>query len=70
MNLYKVSSKVDTFQGMQVYDRESFILAESKSKAVIKFLDIHPNFTRRLKCKLICKRDEIIPTVEPLKEKP
>jgi hypothetical protein len=59
MNLYKVSSLSGGWK--------RYILAVSPDNAIVKYIDIEPR-TGSVVTEFICKRDQIIPTVEPTKE--
>lgn len=48
-------------------DKE-YIFSNLGSKAIIKFAEIHPLLTKITAVK-ICNREDIIPTIEPIKEK-
>lgn len=64
MNIYKVDAKGNYFA-------KRFISAPDRKSAIEKFLEIHsekPSYHDDITIELICKRDEIVPTVEPIKE--
>ncbi len=64
MNLYKVTSKE------KYVSRSEFILATSETIALCKYDELYPNRSRlgEMQTAFICKRDMIIPTVEPAEE--
>jgi len=59
--------KGSSFTDYQHSDIE-FITAKKSSEAINKFLTIHPD-CKYIKSMTICNREDIIPTVEPIKEK-
>jgi hypothetical protein len=50
------------------YSETEFIMAVKSSIAINKFLEIHPT-CQYIESMTICNREDIIPTVEPIKEK-
>lgn len=59
MNLYKVTSR----------SKELYIVAEVKAKAIEKFVNVTSEvFHSGICCEMLCRRDEIIPTVDPRRE--
>lgn len=59
MNLYRVSCSKWIVE---------YILATDRNKAMTKFIQMQKYEKDKVKCEFICKRDSIIPTVEPRKE--
>lgn len=56
------------FDGKYYYQR--FILAPDNFAAIAKYIEIYPYGDKKgqIVANSICKRDEIIPTIEPLQE--
>ena len=50
------------------FSETEFITAVKSSIAINKFLEIHP-YCKFIKSMTICNREDIIPTIEPIKEK-
>jgi hypothetical protein len=50
-----------------IYSETEFITAVKSSQAINKFLEIHPS-CEFIESMIICNREDIIPTVEPIKE--
>jgi len=65
MKLFKV--KGEEKNGYFLYDIVEYIVATTDAMATIKFCEMHP-YSVNVKTKVLCLRDEIIPTVEPKKE--
>jgi len=65
MNLYKVYSKNASFDFSN-----QFIVAEEPKKAIKKYLEITKSevYHNDIQVEFICKRDDIIPTIEQIKE--
>ena len=61
MNLYKIT-------GVDYYIKIEFIISENGAKAIGKFIEIHEDYTEKIECEFICEREDIIPTIEPIKE--
>ncbi len=64
MNLYKVTGR----SAWNAYERR-YIIASNQRTAIAKFTTtVTDYFTASIECDFMCKRDNIIPTVEPRKE--
>ena len=61
MNLYRVHDE-------GAYSEVKYILAKNKADAIKKFIDTAPNMHNGIYCKYICKRDNILTTIEPVEE--
>ena len=62
MNLYKLTST-------NVYDKEMFIIAKDKPTALVKYYELEDVWEHHhVNVYFICEREDIIPTVEPIKE--
>lgn len=64
MNLYKVVGKHT--EGTR-FPHTRFIVALDERKALKKFIELKLD-CRRIDVDFICKRDDIIPTADPIKE--
>jgi len=63
MNLYKVSDENSSYPTIK------YILAVDKPTAISKYCELVPDYRQgAIFTRLLCTRDEIIPTVEPSKE--
>jgi len=69
MRLYKVVGFFDKMTSDRKH--RMFITAVSKRRAIEKFVSfkLNKDYCNEIECDFICNRDDIIPTVEPRKEK-
>lgn len=62
MKLYKLTSS-------NFYEKTRYIVALDKAKAITKYYEIEEIYEEStVKAEYICDREEIIPTIEPIKE--
>jgi len=67
MYLYKVVGK-EKIESISAYDVR-YIIAESVEAAISKYKTLPNLYNEMITATPLCKRDEIIPTIEPIKEK-
>ena len=65
MKLYKI---IGATRKEAYFSQTEFITAEKPSIAISKFTEIHAD-CKYIEAVMICRRDEIIPTIEPMQEK-
>ena len=65
MNLYKVTGRS---YRETTFPEVIFITSVSETLSIIKFMEVQERENKIIESEFICERDNIIPTIDPIKE--